>query len=178
MSYNKVYQQHSETADERQGFTDQVGVETRNNTGCYVNETPIYTPSSPVLFSPDYDYERATQNQKISTETCDEISGSSDWRHNSRLLSTCSPTSSQSGNSELFIANDQLSKKTIQEIQLAKTQDTQRLSANFSSEPSFNPEIFSNESKKEIQEFLHFTVQSPNHFPRRTPGFPKACFTT
>lgn len=170
MSVNKFYQQQNETADSLQDSTDRVGVEIRNNIDCYVNETQIYTPSSPVPFSPDYDYERATQNQKISADNSDEIAVDSDWRYHNRLLSTRSPTSSQSSNSDIFIANDlKLREQSIGSLHI--TNDSQRVRTSFSNGKT---EILSSDPNKEKKDQFHqFSMQSPNNFPRRAPGFPK-----
>lgn len=167
MSFNKFYQQQNETADSLRDSTDRVGVEIRDNIECYVNETQIFTPSSPVPFSPDYDYERATQNQKISADNSDEVAVGLDWRHHNRLLSTCSPTSSQSSNSDIFIAND----PKLREQSITNVKDFHRVRTSFSNGKT---ETFSGDPKKEKQDQFHqFAMQSPNNFPRRAPGFPK-----
>lgn len=169
MSFNKFYQQQNDK-DDIFDSTDR-GREGRHNIECYVNETALYSPSSPVSFSPDYDYERATQNQKSSSDNADEIAATLDWRHHNRLLSACSPTSSQSTNSEVLFENDLSSRE--KNIGRHNEHDSHRLSASCLNEPSFS--TFPNDSKKEKQEFHHFAMQPTNVFPRRAPGFPKVC---
>lgn len=164
MSVNKVYKKPEPSVDTH----SRPAMELRNFRQHY-NKTPSLTPSSTVLNSPSEieDVKMIEQYQNMSGEfrrnldpnlystndfftSDDDASFKVNPCYENRLVTGCSPTSSQSSNSG--------AEKVLGSLQITNLHESPRRPGNSQGN--------SHESSTKIN-------KSPNFFPKRAPGFPK-----
>jgi hypothetical protein len=186
MSVNKIYKKPESSADTQ----SRPAMELRNFRQ-YYNRTPNLTPSSTVLNSPSEieDVKMIEQYQNMSGDVNDyrrnldpnfytthEFLSSDDDAsfkvnpcYENRLVTGCSPTSSQSSNSGHFSGADSASRnKVLGSLQITNLHESPRRPGNSqcNSQTSF-VESSTREKNHEVYK------QSPSFFPKRAPGFPK-----
>lgn len=183
MSVNKIYKKPEPSVDTH----SRPAMELRNFRQ-YYNRTPNLTPSSTVLNSPSEiedvkmieqyqmsgdDYRRNLDPNLYSTNEFLSSDDDASFKVNpcfeNKLVTGCSPTSSQSSNSGNFSGADSASRnKVLGSLQITNLHESPRRPGNShgNGQTTF-VESSAREKNNEIYK------QSPNVFPKRAPGFPK-----
>lgn len=186
MSVNKIYKKAEPSVDTH----SRPAMELRNFRQ-YYNKTPNLTPSSTVLNSPSEiedvkmieqyqslsgdDYRRNLDPHLYSTHeflsSDDDASFKVNSCYENRLVTGCSPTSSQSSNSGNYSGVDSSRNKVLGSLQITNLHESPRRPGNSqgNSQTSF---VESSAREKNVE--IH--KQSPGVFPKRAPGFPKVVF--